>query len=620
MKVVTTSFLRYLVRRRALSCLQLLGIACGVAAAVGMFFSSRTALSNFSNAVAFLEGNATHTIQRPVGPLDEKILADLIIDPAVEAFSPVIDRRVLLSSGEMIRIMGLDVFLDKDIRTVFAALSLSAAQSREATRAFLLDDRTVLIDSRLAEQLGLAPGDTIDTNRGRLKVCATFPSPAEPLMLMDIGHLQSLFGLEGKIDRVDLVLSDDAGFHQRFKTGFLIQSSGQRRASLENLLRAFRLNVEALSLLALFVGVFLIYNTATFAVVSRRKDAGILRALGARKAEIVFAFLFEIVTLGTVGGCLGGFLGYCLSYFFTALLGTTISNLYFFLNPGSPAWSWWILPYGMLIGSVASVLGALFPLVDLVRADPVRALYGRCANRDAAVIAARSAVAGLAAGVVSVFLFTGASDYVYAGFAGAFFLLAGSSLLTGLVILLIVPLLARFFQRCTGITGRIAATNIRRNLSRTAVAVAAFMVALSMLIGLGAMIGSFRSSLIWWMNCQLKGDFYLSSQGIISVPEALYEELVRVPGVAGVDTYRNVPISYQQTTVNVSMVDASVLRKFSDFAWLSGGPENWEMLKQGAVIVSESFYNRFGLGAGDAITLNGIDGPRTVPIAAVFYD
>lgn len=621
MKVVTTSFLRYLVRRRALSCLQLLGIACGVAAAVGMFFSSRTALSNFSNAVAFLDGNATHTIQRPAGPLDEKILADLIGDPAVEGLSPVIDRRILLSSGEMIRIMGLDVFLDKDIRVAFAAFSLSAEQSREATRAFLLEERTVLIDSRLAEKHGLAPGDTIDTNRGRLKVCATFPSPAaEPLMLMDIGHLQSLFGLEGKIDRVDLVLSDDAGFYERFQRGFLIQSNSQRRASLGNLLRAFRLNVEALSLLALFVGVFLIYNTATFAVVSRRKDAGILRALGARKAEIVFAFLFEIVTLGTVGGCLGGLVGYVLSYFFTTLLGKTISNLYFFLSPGPPAWSWWILPYGMIIGSVASVLGALFPLVDLVRADPVRALYGRVANRDAAAVAARSAVAGLAAGVVSVALFTIASDYVYAGFAGAFFLLTATSLLTGLAILVIVPVLSRIFERCAGITGKIAATNIRRNLSRTAVAVAAFMVALSMLIGLGSMIGSFRSSLIWWMNCQLKGDFYLSSQGIISVPESLYEELVRVPGVAGVDTYRNVPITYQQTTVNVSMVDASVLQKFSDFAWLRGGTENWEPVKQGAVIVSESFYNRFGLGAGDAITLNGIDGPRTVSIAAVFYD
>ena len=621
MKVVTKSFLRYLIRRRSLTCLQLLGIACGVAAAVGMFFSSRTALLNFSNAVTFVDGNATHTIQRPAGPLEEAVLVDLIRDPAVEAFSPVIDRRILLNTGETVRIMGLDVFLDKDIRAKFAVFSLSAEQSREATLAFLMEERAVLIESRLAEKLGSARGDTIETNRGTLTVIGTFSSPAaEPLIIMDIGHLQQLFNLGGKIDRVDLALSDDEGFRSRFNRGFLIQSNSERRSSSRNLLRAFRLNVEALSLLALFVGVFLIYNTATFAVVSRSRDAGVLRALGARKGEIVFAFLFEILALGTVGGCVGGILGYFLSYFFTALLGKTISNLYFFLNAGSPAWSWWVLPYGIFIGSVASMLGALFPLADLVRADPVRALYGRRAHRAASKITGRAAIAGLAVFAVSLVLFTIASRHVYAGFAGAFFLLTGASLLTGLLIVVLVPVLSRLFERFAGITGKIAATNIGRNLSRTAVAIAAFMVALSMLIGLGSMIGSFRSSLIWWMNCQLKGDFYLSSQGIMSIPEPLYEELTRIPGVAGVDTYRNVPVNYQQTTVNISMVDASVLQKFSDFAWLSGGKENWETVKQGAVIVSESFYNRFGLGTGDTIALNGIDGPQTVTIAAVFYD
>ena len=169
MTVVTKSFLRYLVRRRSLSCLQLLGIACGVAAAVGMFFSSRTALLNFSNAVTFLDGNTTHTMQRPAGPLEEAVLVDLIHDPAVAALSPVIDRRILLNTGETVRIMGLDVFLDKDIRTTFAGFSLSAEQSREATLAFLVEERAVLIESRLAEKLGLARGDTIETNRGTLR-------------------------------------------------------------------------------------------------------------------------------------------------------------------------------------------------------------------------------------------------------------------------------------------------------------------------------------------------------------------------------------------------------------------------------------------------------------------
>ena len=84
-----------------------MGVACGVAAAVGMFFSSQTALSHFAGTVAFLKGTATHSIQRPAGPLGEALLTDVMRDPAVTAFSPVIDRKIILPGGEIVRIMGL---------------------------------------------------------------------------------------------------------------------------------------------------------------------------------------------------------------------------------------------------------------------------------------------------------------------------------------------------------------------------------------------------------------------------------------------------------------------------------------------------------------------------------
>ncbi|MDO8942001.1 MAG: hypothetical protein Q7U75_02395, partial [Desulfobacterales bacterium] len=83
MKSVIRSFLRYLVRRRSLSALQLLGIAVGVAAAVGMMLASRSALKSLESAVDFLRGGATHTLERPAGPLEETVLAGLLTDPAV---------------------------------------------------------------------------------------------------------------------------------------------------------------------------------------------------------------------------------------------------------------------------------------------------------------------------------------------------------------------------------------------------------------------------------------------------------------------------------------------------------------------------------------------------------
>ncbi len=157
----------------------------------------------------------------------------------------------------------------------------------------------MLVDKELARQLGLSSGSMLQTTRGAFRVIGTFSNPSgEPLVLMDIAHAQKLFTLNGFVDRVDLILTDEPGFRARWEKGFLIQSGRQRSATFSAMLGAFRLNLEALSLLALFVGVFLIYNTAMFAVLNRRRDTGILRSLGAKRYEIIAAFLTEILILG----------------------------------------------------------------------------------------------------------------------------------------------------------------------------------------------------------------------------------------------------------------------------------------------------------------------------------
>jgi putative ABC transport system permease protein len=452
-------------------------------------------------------------------------------------------------------------------------------------------------------------------------VVGTFPNPSsEPLILMDIAQAQRLFLLPGKVDRVDLILTKESGFRSRWADGYRLQSAKQHRETLSDMVRAFRLNLQALSLLALFVGIFLVYNTAMFAVVSRRKDAGILRSLGANRKEIVFAFLSEVLLLGAVGGALGGILGYFLSRFLTQLVAGTISNLYFFLRPVPPQWSGWILLLSTLLGCGASLLGGLFPLAELVRVDPVQALRGRAPKRGDKKTARNAALAGLAALGISVGLLAASSHHVYLGFASSFALLIGASLLVGLILVLLSPWIRWVLSRMAGLSGKVAAGNIRQNLERTAVAVAAFMVALSMSIGLSSMIGSFRQSLIWWMGTQLQADLYIGKIYEMEVPMDFYEELKSIPGLGGVDPYRNVQITYQGAPVFVSAVDPSVLQKFTNFGWFKGGNENWDPVKKGAVIISESFYRRFGVKPGDRITLNGARGPAVVEVTAVFYD
>jgi putative ABC transport system permease protein len=622
LRIVTKSFLRYLPRRLSLSLLQLMGVACGVAAVVGMTMSAQTALSSFTKAVEFLRGNATHSMQRPAGPMEEAALAKLARDPAVEWFSPVIDRRLRLSNGDLVRFLAIDPFLDRIIRPEIAgAQHMRDKANPEESLSFLLDDRAILVDKDLAMQLGLSTGNNLETTRGTFHVTGTFSNPSgEPLVLMDIAHAQNLFGLQGFVDRVDLILADESAFRDRWKDGFLVQSGRQRSETFSAMLGAFRLNLEALSLLALFVGVFLIYNTAMFAVVSRRRDTGILRSLGAKRYEIVAAFLTEILILGFLGGALGGLVGYLLMRFLTGLIGASISDLYFFLRPEPSAWSGLILLAGIALGCGASLLGGFLPLLELVRTDPAKTLSGRAASRESAHYAHRTALTGIVILATSLILLVLPNTHIYVGFAGVFGFLIGASLLTGTLLVVVHPALKWTLYRLGKLPGKVAAGNIRQNLGRTAVAVAAFMVALSMSVGLGEMIGSFRQSLVWWMGTQLQGELYIGKIGEAEVPEEFYEEIKRMPGLGGADPYRNVQVLFRDMPTYVASVDASVVQRFTHFGWLKGGNENWEPVKRGGVIISESFSRRFGVTSGDTIALQGAHGPRELKVGAIFYD
>jgi putative ABC transport system permease protein len=106
----------------------------------------------------------------------------------------------------------------------------------------------------------------------------------------------------------------------------------------------------------------------------------------------------------------------------------------------------------------------------------------------------------------------------------------------------------------------------------------------------------------------------------VEVPERLYEELKRLEGIGGVDPYRNVQMAYKGRSVTLAAVSAAVLQKYTRFGWLSGGNENWEPVKKGRIVVSESFSRNFNAGPGEKVTLEGRDGPVSFTIAAVFYD
>ncbi len=142
----------------------------------------------------------------------------------------------------------MDSFLDRHVRPELSNTPFDRTnrQSPQQYIDFLLKERTILLEKNLAAELGLKPGDVLSTTKGSFQILGLFPNPSgEPIMIMDIAHAQPLLNLTGKVDRIDLILSDEAGFLSRWKEGYRIQSHRQRKETLIAMLAAFRLNLEA---------------------------------------------------------------------------------------------------------------------------------------------------------------------------------------------------------------------------------------------------------------------------------------------------------------------------------------------------------------------------------------
>jgi putative ABC transport system permease protein len=191
-----------------------------------------------------------------------------------------------------LRVLGIDPLAEGPFRGHLGDARIGDA----AFAAFFTDPSAVLIGAGFAERHGLAPGSPLRVQSGErretLRVLGIV-DPADPegrrtldgLLLLDVGAAQRLLGMPGRNSHVDLILADgerDAARVARLlPPAARLAPASEQASAVAQLTAAFELNLTALSLLALVVGMFLVYNTVLFGVVQRRAILGTLRTLGA---------------------------------------------------------------------------------------------------------------------------------------------------------------------------------------------------------------------------------------------------------------------------------------------------------------------------------------------------
>jgi putative ABC transport system permease protein len=125
--------------------------------------------------------------------------------------------------------------------------------------------------------------------------------------------------------------------------------------------------------LALAVASLAIVNTLVMAVLERRREIGIMKALGASDADVKKLFFAEAATMGLIGGTLGVALGWVIGRAIN--LGTN-----FYLHKMKmPAENLWTVPLWLVAGAIGfavlvSVLAGIYPAARAAKLDPVQAL------------------------------------------------------------------------------------------------------------------------------------------------------------------------------------------------------------------------------------------------------
>ncbi len=634
---------RYLLRRPWQSVLMVLGIALGVAVMVAIDLANASASQAFELSTQAVTGKATHQITGGPDGIDEKLYTGIVTKNLAGYAAPVITETV--SSPQLadqpLDLLGIDPFVDSPFRSYLSAdQNLPLAQLTQ----FLTRSGAVLISRHNADRYHLGLGDTfnieIEGKNSKAFVAGILDS-ADPLtqrtldglLLADISTAQELTGKIGRLDRIDLILpADPTATLQKLASllpaGVTITPASAQNSSIEEMTAAFRLNLTALSLLALLVGLFLIYNTMTFSVVQRRTLFGTLRCLGVTRREIFGLVASEAFLIGLAGSIAGIALGVAMGRETVALVTRTINDLYFTTTvqaAGIPVES---LLKGGIAGLVATVVTAAFPAWEAASVPPRAALSRSVLEGKARQATLQTAGVGGALIAAGLVVFDLPRTGLIPGFGGTLAVIVGFALLSAISTLLMMRLVVPVSGRVFGMLGRMAPRNLVSALSRTSVAVAALMVAVAVTIGVTLMIDSFRYTVSIWLQQTLQSDVYISVPGFNATvaTETIDPRVLPVakswPGVERADSLRSVSISSPQGPIQVSATDdrdVGTERLFLQLRLPSG--QVWEAMQSGGVLVTEPLANRLNLfGSGSQVTLLTPQGDRSFPVIGITYD
>ncbi len=634
----------YIRKHRLRWLLTVAGIVLGVAVFVGMHTANQSVLYAFRQTVDRIAGATQLQISAGETGFDENVLDRVQAVPEVRVAVPVIEAVVntgLPGQGNLL-ILGVDMTGDRSLRQY--DLESGDEAVIDDPLVFLAQPDSLIITDTFARENKLAIGSQVPMStmegekrfmvRGIMKSRGLASAFGGNLAIMDIYAAQKVFGRGRRFDRIDLAAKESVRIEDVQKQleallgpGFQVESPSARGQQFESISRIYALTANITSAFALFIGMFIIYNTFQIAVTQRRAEIGILRALGATRRQIRSIFLGESVVAGLIGSSLGLLLGIAIARGMTGYIGALLGEVFGIAQKAeeistNPA----LMIFAVGLGVITSVVAAFIPARNAARVDPVQALqkgkYQQLSagenrvRRITALVVTILALACLVLGRFRVLAYVGDALAVLAAL-----------LLTPTLAQLVARALRPFLRWLRPVEGTLAADSLLQAPRRTSGAVAALMLSLALVVALGGLTRASYDSIFRWLGVALNPDLFISPSESLTArgfrfPGSMADELRAIPGIGEVQSVRDARIQIRGAPVVLVAADVESLVHRATLPPTAGDPKTmYRLTGEGkGVLASDNFALLHGLKLGDILDIPSPSGMLHMPIAGIVVD
>ncbi|UVO51152.1 ABC transporter permease [Sphingomonas sp. SUN019] len=535
-----------------------IAIAVGVALGFAVHLVNGSALASFDGAMRGVSGAAALSI-RATSPLgfDERIYPRVVAASGVADASPVVRLDARIGRARIV-LLGVDV-----IRAAAVTPSLIGMRptGQDTQNDAVFDEAALFLSRSAMTQSGARVGSTVQVvANGRtapLRIAGTLPASGEAAVgVIDIAAAQWRFGRLGRIDRLDLALSDrtlaEPALRALLPADTVLSTPAAQNAQGDALSRAYRVNLDMLALVALLTGGFLVYSAQSLSVVRRQRAFALLRTLGMRRGGVVTAVVLEGAAIGLAGSAVGLVAGYGLAWAALHWFGGDLGAGYFGGGGARVVFQPVAASGFFALGVLAACLGSILPARIAARAAPAAALKNAGDVLDPRrAVKWWPAVALLTAGA-GASLLPAIDGLPLFGFAGMALMLAGG--VAG------VPWFARTLlspiarRGGTNVPRLLAVRHLHGAPNEAATALCGIVASTALMIAMATMVTSFRGAVDDWLGDVLGADLYARTTTGASFDPATRARLAATPGIATVAFSRQLPLTIAADRPPVSLI------------------------------------------------------------------